>query len=324
MTDKPIGGPYALGDRPPLHLCGWAGPELARVAYAALHRFFATYRDWRERFAGDVDAPPSDRIWEYTKRVNGGSHLSTWYQEDGDCVSMGCVNAVDYRSAYEIAGRGEEEKFRRGFPPFTYGVSRTAPDLGNNRLGREAGSLGSWGAEALRRYGCLFVDDAGTPAYTGKIAKSWGTSGPPAEARELAKDNPMRSTVALSTVEQVRHELINRRPVTIASNQGWAMQPIEWHGLHVFKPEGSFGHQTVLLDWIDDFGGLAYRLNSWGADAHGTPLNGEPPGGAWWRAADLEAELRQRGGCELYACSMFEGEKSGPNYSILEPGKDVA
>lgn len=233
-----------------------------------------------------------------------------------NCVSFGCAQAGQYMSAFEVAWRGQEEEFKRWYPPYIYGMSRCAPDLGNGRLGNGDGSTGAWGAGALQKYGVLFADDAGVPAYSGSVAKQWGRSGPPREFQELAKDNPVKSCAKLSSVNEIRDALINYHPCTIASMRGFEMQPVNVQGFHVFKPSGSWPHQMCLLAWMDSPFAAAYRLNSWGMSSHGNPLNGEPAGGAWNRSEDLERELKS-GDVEVYALSAFEGFPGRANFSPL-------
>lgn len=63
----------------------------------------------------------------------------------------------------------------------------------------------------------------------------------------------------------------------------------------------------VFIGWHDDPFPGAYRQNSWGMKLALDPLQGEPDGGAWSRADDLEREIRS--GAELWALSRFEGFK---------------
>jgi hypothetical protein len=55
---------------------------------------------------------------------------------------------------------------------------------------------------------------------------------------------------------------------------------------------------------VDESGDL-YGLNSWGPDAHGQPLNGEPAGGGWMRA-DLLDVIGRTGECFAWSgCKGF-------------------
>ena len=326
MDGKPIDGAYTLGfDTPDAAHQGWLGSYEEKLAQEKVG-VFASYPDYlqaaEELYGPDRTEPDSKRIWDYSRDVDGGdfkpvgAHVPTLRQLDGDCVGAGCKHAIEERQCYEIAGQFQEERLRPVYVPWLYGVGRTHESLGNGSLGRRAGATGAWIAEAARIFGIVFADDAGIPNYTLDISQYWGFRGPPQACFELAKDNKVGKTAKLSDTGELRHELINHRPVTIASYQGWRMQPVEWNGLHIFVPSGRFAHQTVFLDWIDDFGGLAYRKNSWGPDAHGTPLNGEPPGGAWMRSDDIENEIR-RFEPELYAMSLFSGSPGSAAPGIL-------
>lgn len=323
-----IEGPYEFGEHAPGHLMGWAGPDMEAVALDEQQAAgtVIAYSDYRriaeEQSQGeDVTEPTGMFIWDYAQKLLG-RHVPTEYQQTGDCVGAGIVGTVNDRSAYEICALYQEEKWRRAYIPFVYGMSRTASDLGNGRLGRSAGSTGAWGAGALRKYGCLFHDDEGVPPYTGKVSDDWGRgSGPPQWARDIAKDNPMLKTARLTTIEEVRHELINFRPCTIASNRGFKMQPRELKGFHVFVPSGSWAHQTRLNAWMDGPIEAAHRPNSWNERAHGTPIAPDgfslpAPGGAWNLSEHLEREMRS-GGCEVYAMSLFAGHPSKPDPGIL-------
>jgi len=326
--ERSIAGPYAYGNTPPAHLCGWAGAEpgtapagLAAVGMRAVMQardfLGLVYGAWSPpaEVIGPPAAEPRPFVWEYAKQLNGGKHLPTLRQLDGDCVAQGMRHGLIYRSAWEIARNREEEVFRLPFGPWIYGISRV--DIGGGKLGREAGSLGSWAAEAVKRFGVLYEDDPDVPAYSLGVSEAWGRQLPARHYAE-ALPNLVESAAPLDTTDQVRDALTAEDPciVTIASMQGWAMQPVEYKGRHCFSPEGSFAHQTVFLDWMDDPFPAAYRLNSWGPDAHGTPLNDEPPGGAWWRDDHLTRELKG-GQCEAYAVRLIRGHPGPPNHGLV-------
>ena len=257
---------------------------------------------------------PGVPIWEFAKKVNGGKHIENIAQETGDCVSFGMASVITYRSAYEIYWGGQEEVFKRAFPPYIYGISRTAEDCGNSSLWG-AGSTGSWAATAVKNHGVLFWDEY-EDGYSGSLADSWGShrGGVPNEYQELARDNLINSAILLENVDQVREALINYCPCTIASNQGWN-STYEDNGYIIYKRVGRWAHQMCLLAWSDDNGGMAYQLNSWGPSHTPTPLNGEPPGGAWILGKDLETVMKSSS-CEVYAVSKFDGLPGAANYMI--------
>jgi len=307
-----IAGPYAYGDKPPLHLCGWDW-ERAQDSFEALKDEFIPVV-WE----GDKRETPGLPIWEYGKMVNGGNHLPTGRQQIGDCVSWGCRQAGQFLHAYERAKQQQEEVFKLWFAPYIYGMSRAMPDTGNGQLGNSDGSTGAWGATAMKKYGILFDDDEGVPSYSGSVAKSWGSpSGPPSRFRETAADNLVKGIgQPIRTVDALREALINYKPCTIASMRGFQMQPREMQGYHVFVPSGSWPHQMCYIAWMDDPFPAAYRLNSWGPGAHGSPLNGEPPGGAWNLADDIAQEFRAQD-VECYPLSLFDGFPGEADYGVL-------
>ena len=282
------------------NLCGWAH-EIAEDEFARLSDNFVTF------MCDGGLTEPGPPIWEAAKRVNDGKHLETWFQETGDCVSMGASQATEYLNCYEIAVLKDEEEFHRIFPPFVYGISRCAPDCGNGQLGRQAGSTGAWAATAMMKYGMLFVDDEGCPRYSGNLADSWGRRGPPDQFKGIARDNLVKQASRLTSTDQMRTGLINYNPCTYAIMWDYGDSAVEYKGYRVMrKGRGMGGHQVCLLAWMDEPFEAAFCLNSWGKERHAGPNNGEPLGGAWILRQDLERDL-QSGQTEVYGLSGFSG-----------------
>jgi hypothetical protein len=316
MTDRPIDGAYEFFE-PPADLMGWL-PEESERAYELVAGTDADPTiPYSEYLTQVTPSAPSDvPIWELAKQVTG-AHLPTWQQQTGDCVSMGCIAAWNYRQIFECA-MGQEEVFRLAFPPYVYGISRTARDLGNGRLGSGAGSTGVWGAGAMRRYGMLFVDDDGVPRYSGRLADEWGRRGPPAQMKEIAQDNLTGKTARLERVSEIQHELENHRPVTMACMYDFEMAPREYRGYHVGRRGRTVGgHQGCLIAWMQDPFAAAYWIGSWGPNTHGRPLNDEPPGGFWIRTEDLGAHIGGRSYSEFFAMSLLQGHPGPVDPGIL-------
>jgi len=300
---QPIKGPFEFGDEPPKHLCGWR-PDLVDHAAKQCRHLFTDF-DHPEKEIPKVPRP----VWELTKLINNGHHLPTFRQETGDCVAAGLAQAGARLQVAEIATLYQEELLRLWYVPFIYGISRV--QIGGGQI-PGPGSTGAWGAAAVKQYGILFDSDPDVPTYTGQTSDRWGEPpGPPANFLPVAADNLVESAAPLTTIEQVREALCNYYPITIASSQGFRMKPIEHDGYHVFAPSGTWNHQMALIAWMDTPFAAAYRLNSWGPNAHGTPLNDEPPGGAWCTIDVLEHELRQSD-TEVYTYSKFSGFHQPP------------
>lgn len=304
----PINGPFDLGDQPPKELMGWR-PDLVEHANRSCNHLFAAYRP-SETVAPKVPTP----IWKLTKLINNNNHLPTFAQKTGDCVAAGLAQAGARLQVAEIATLYQEEILRLWNVPYIYGISRV--QIGGGQI-PGPGSTGAWGAAAVRKYGVLFDADPGVPKYSGPLSDRWGEPpGPPQNFQDLAHDNPVPSTAPLNTLEKIRNALCNYYPITIASSQGFKMRPIEHQGYHVFVPSGTWNHQMCLLAWMDEPFAAAYRLNSWGPNAHGTPLRDEPPGGAWCTVDVLERELSQAY-TEVFTYSKFDGFPSAADRGLL-------
>jgi hypothetical protein len=178
--------------------------------------------------------------------------------------------------------------------------------IGKGRLGRDGGRLGSWAAEGVQKYGVLAADEPGVPAYSGGLAKQWGTAGPPAEMIELAKPHLVRSAARVTTYEQLRDGLYNGYSATIASMKGWAMKLKDDGGKSWFTGRDTWPHQMWIAGF-DETGSRPgiYRGNNWGETAHGPQLDG-PAGGGWQDADDIAKELRDSG-TECFLFSQFDG-----------------
>jgi len=293
-------------------LCGWI-PELVEPEWEKLKHNFTPFS-----CVGGLDKP-GPPIWEFSKLVNGGQHLKTWFQQTGDCVSMGATQATEYLHCYEIAAAKEEEEFHRIFPPYVYGISRCAPDCGAGQMGGQAGSTGSWAATAMMKYGMLFVDDEGCPQYSGRLADQWGRRGPPDQFKQIARDNVVKLASRQTAVDGIRTALINYNPCTLAISWNFGEGAVEHQGYRVLQSSRRVmgGHQVCLIAWMDEPFEAAFMLNSWGTDKHSGPDHGEPPGGAWMLRRDLERHLQGGDQTEVYSLTGFSGTAAKPFWGLF-------
>lgn len=294
-------------------LCGWRPDQkewdrLADQVNAQPVKYLAPFR-----------GTPGPPIWEIAKQVNGDQPLPSMIQEIGDCVSFGACHAGNYTAAYEIGWLGQEETWHCWFPPFVYGVSRCAPDLGNGQLGNGDGSLGSWGAGAMQKYGALFVDDPGVPFYTGNVARSWGYKGPPKEFYLIAKPHVVEGISPVTSAAELRERLCNYKPCTLAWMYDMADRPQKVSAggkdFGVLRDAGVLGgHQVCVIAWDDDLPG-ALMQNSWPHSLYnGYQFNGEPAGSAWITAKSLERIFRSDM-MECYSLALFHGEPAPPDWT---------
>lgn len=286
---------------PPEHRNGWAGPEAlegAKPIVAAMPEF---------RIVGQTgdNETANVRLWDAAIAVTGG-HLPNYPQQVGDCVAFGAKNAVEYLQCIQIARGppvGPPATFRPIFPSYVYGTSRV--QIGQGRL-RGDGSLGVWAAKAVQQYGVLASDFDRCPQYSGSISRDWGRNGPPQWALEEGRNWPVQTVAQVTTPEEVRDALCNGYPVTIASNFG-TRNFDRRDGRLVARGNGSWAHQMCLIAYDGSAPSgerYFYCLNSWGANAHPQPLNGEPPGGFWITWDQCRRIVRQG---DSFAFSAFEG-----------------
>lgn len=280
----------------PNQLCGWGGRKLAVEANAYLGMKPLAY------YGLPRDAKTT-HLWDFAKKVTGG-HLPNYRQEIGDCVSFGMKNVIQYLQCVQIA-QGQRFEYHHVFPPYIYGVSRH--NIGGDRLGNSDGSLGSWAAEGVRKYGILFADDKDVPPYSGSVATKWGSrSGPPDFTYQLAKDNLVKSTAKVTTFDEAAAAISNGYPVTVASDVGFAgnnMQGQVQNGKLWERASGSWGHQMCFIG-VDMNDRSMFCLNSWGSDLWSNQPDGAPPGGFWISERDANRILGQD---DSWACSQFDG-----------------
>jgi len=308
-----IQGPFKFSNDPPKHLMGWDEQTAAAENKKAAMPFHSHPLE-------HVPIQPGRRpIWSIVKQYNFQHHLPTFEQQVGDCVGAGAKQMGDYLTYVQIGRSMKSQYFRPWHASWIYGMSRVHYDL--QSIGSD-GSTGRAAALVIKNAGVYFTDWQGAEPYSGALSRKWGDEpGPPDLTRALARPHTAVMVEQITTVEQLRAALLSDKMVTIASMRGFDMRPINKQGFHVFKPSGSWAHQMCIIDWMDEPFPAAYRLNSWGPDAHGTPLNDEPPGGAWNLADDLRPEL-QNSSTECFAFSLFHAWPTEPNWRIIPDPDD--
>ena len=290
-------------------LCGWAGPELADEQWQ------------REDIRACCVQYPRGAVREYKrfapfdsaiKIATGRKFLPHYQQEIGDCVSFGGMNALQNLQCIEIALQSDLEQFAYVYTPYLYAASRLAPEAGNGRLGNQDGSLGSWLAIAMAKYGVLFfADDAGLE-YSGSVAKQWGgRSSPWRDWIETAEDNIVKSIARISTAAEARDAICNGAQLTIASNRGYADRTKQQYGKSWFhSPNNDWGHQMAVVAFspAGDTGpheDAVLIQNSWPEDMFGTQLDGPPCSG--WITLKMLDDTLHTNGAECFALSAFDG-----------------
>lgn len=179
-----------------------------------------------------------------------------------NCVSWGARNATEYLTCVQIALKNPRQKYRPVFAPYYYGTGRVY--VGHGQIGNEDGSLGSWMAEAVMKYGTLFSDDSGVPPYSGRVAKAWGDPDPAPDLdkfKSVGQERLVKSAAQIRSWDELVDAIANGYPCTIASNQGFQMEPGR-DGFHA--PEGTWGHQMSWVGYGLDPEPYVLQRNSWG------------------------------------------------------------
>lgn len=290
-------------------IIGWGGPDLAAEQFALIGSQYNFYKFEDTEIAKvktTWDAPNNKVMLYLVCRKVLGQDTPNYPQEIGDCVSFGAKNGTEYLSCCEILMHGEMEIFRYQFPPYIYGISRV--QIGGGRLSGD-GSLGSWAAAGVMKYGMLANDEPDVPKYSGSVAKSWGRSGPPEKFIAIGKKHLVKSAMQLNSWAECLKALQNGYPITIASNRGFEMEAGS-DGFH--DPRGSWAHQMCIIGGTDDYGII---LNNWG-DCHGQLKDFDdghdlPKGCLRAKASVIERDMVKNGG-EAFAFSQYDGFPAQP------------
>lgn len=292
------------------------GPEDKRTWSTPDHKFLVGVAgsydeaEWitAEEQEGDSSEPLSTTV--YCIEVDGDHAFFANGRPAHNCVSFGMKNACNYVQALPILN-GEFAEYHETYPPYFYGISRV--QIGGGKIWGD-GSLGTWAAAGVLKYGVLRQDFTGVPAYAGSVAKSWGKSGPPSQFIPEAQKFLVKSAANVTTVDQAMDAIKNGYPVTIASNQGFRMTAGS-DGFHA--PSGSWGHQMCLImcdsggDGIEPHFGI---LNSW-ADVHGRIKDFRDPSIEWpvgmlrVRAKVVGSMLAQQDSFAISPFNLFPAQK---------------
>lgn len=240
---------------------GWFGEEVAAEQWPVMQEA-ANFVEFD--LFGDVQAPKYSENYRVAQRVIGRSiGGASSVQLIGDCVSWGMKHAVEYLACCDILMRKDAEEFHHIFAPYIYGVSRV--QIGGGRLSGD-GSLGSWAAAGVMKYGVIFANKNETPVYSKEVAKKWGANGPPSSYLAIGKNYLVQSAAKVKSWDQLIAGLANGYSCTVASNQGFTMKP-DKDGFH--QADGQWMHQMCIYDYCLDPDPHVLIANSWG-DVHGT------------------------------------------------------
>lgn len=219
-------------------------------------------------------------FWKAEETVLG-KVLASYHQKIGDCVSMGMARSAQDLLLIEILlgeyeeipkpvlGRIKNESGEHGIVATEpiYGGSRV--EVGGGRI-RGDGSIGAWAAKWVTKWGIILRmpyevggDKYDLSKYSPERARDWGRRGCPDPLEPEAKLHPIETFTQLRSYEEIRDHCANLYPVTIASDQGFAMKrsPGGW-----CKAVGRWMHQMCVRGHLIVKGNKPALIiqNSWG------------------------------------------------------------
>ena len=127
------------------------------------------------------------------------------------------------------------------------------------------------------------------------------------------RSTPTSVIISFEKYQEMTDVLDAGMQVTIASSQGFKIST--YKGLHIYVPSGTWYHQMHITDLRRDPELMFYRMNQWG-ESHAKPLNEETPGGAWYRASDLDDEITRKS-VEVYGYNKFQGSPGKADFSLV-------
>lgn len=203
-----------------------------------------------------------------------------------NCVGHGFAHANDCLQCVEIA-LGEGSEYRETSAEFIYAASREVAGI----RGNQDGSYGAAAVKAAQQVGLASREMLGADGVdSGRIAKEWGRSGPPAKYKEAAAKFKLGSAALVKTWDDLLAAVRNGYPITIASNQGFTMTR-DAQGF--CSARGSWAHQMCITGVRFDREG-ALICQSWGPTNPSGPTALDQPSFSFWAERRVvEGILRQ-------------------------------
>lgn len=281
-------------------LCGWIhNPSEVAMALATMP-FPGRFSTAGAHLAGS-GAGQQTLLYKAFKEVNG-DYIPYIAQAIGDCVSFGHGHGTDLVECVQIALGKKNDAFKQTATEAVYGMARV--DVGGERGSYSDGAVGAWAAKAISTLGTVSRDVVGP--YDGHRAKEWGARGVPSDVKAKAVDHKVQAVALVTTYEELEDALANGYPVTVCSNQGFALTRDADGFCH---PRGHWGHCMLLCGTRTDKPG-ACIFQSWGPDVPSGPLALDQPPNSFWADRDVVSSMLSMQ--DSWALSGFEGYPSQP------------
>lgn len=287
---------------------GWVPPrgEDKKIALMTVPEFADTEAGHALNVFGDADG--NAFLWKAAIKVRG-AHIPTRNQGSvGSCVGFGFSCAGEYALVVQVAnnaGRPQDGNIDI-VQEATYAFSRVEQNGGFAPLVGD-GSMGSWAAPAIQKFGFLKRGVYGSQdltKYDTTRCRLWGRKGVPDELEPEAKKNLVGGAALVKTAEEAKKALLQGYPVAVCSDVGFAGQS-QRDADGFLKARGSWNHCMTFIGFHAAKNAF-YCMNSWGEDWVGGPLGaGDPPPGGFWVTFATVDRMMSQG--DSYAISNVKG-----------------
>jgi hypothetical protein len=227
-------------------------------------------------------------------------------QQIGDCVSFGHAHGNDLLQCVEwvLNNPGKAPTaadIQETDTEFIYGASREIGGM----LGPFDGSYGAAAVKAMTQVGMVSRRMLGAEGeYSGRRAKQFGRTGPPADWKAKAAAYKLGSYAQVTTWDELVAALGNGHPTTICTGMGFTLQR-DSQGF--CERSGRWGHCMVVGGVRFDREG-ACILQSWGMDTPSGPRAlDQPPYSFWVDRRHIEAILSEGDSWALSRSPHFGG-----------------
>ena len=203
-------------------------------------------------------------------------------QQIGDCVSFGHGHANDLLQCVDwVLSHGEHgarptpNDIQETDTEFIYGESRKIGGM----LGGGDGSVGAFAVKAMTTVGSVSRRMLGENGpYSGRRAKQWGRTGPPADVEAMAAKFKLGAAAQVSTWDELVSALHNGNVVTISTARGFNMTR-DSQGF--CRMQGRWGHCMFIAGVRFDRPG-ACVVQSWGMNTPSGPTDLDQPSYSFW------------------------------------------
>lgn len=295
-------------------LCGWVPNRAEQEKFIEINNF--VWEDDVPHLYGSAQEVKDAFCWEAEEAILG-KLLPAHAQKIGSCVSHGWGRGAQDLMLCEIFFGKESESWpgQVATEPI-YAGSRV--EIGRGRVGNGDGSLGSWAADWVSKYGIIIRGKYGQwdlSVNDETIAKRWGApgAGVPDELEPVAKEHPIKTVALVTTAQGAADALANYYPVPVCSNQGFSMTR-DANG--ICRAEGSWAHCMEFRGVCTLKGGKRILIiqQSWGESPTGPNVlkleSGKEvtmPQGCF--GCEMEVADKMLKGRDSYAISGFVGFK---------------